>query len=730
MPIVITGLGLACSLGVSPEEAFDSIVTGRNGLGVMAALEQRPTPDKGGGQARDLPGSEAAGTPREVQYLRHVVAQGLRSAGSHSYSPLRVACVLGTTLHGMRAGGRWLRSGDLAELRMFPAGAILRAALDGLGIDGARLSTCSACSSGLSAVFLGATLLRSGEADLVIAGGYDTVSEYVYAGFESLRLVAAGPPRPFGAGRDGMKVAEGYAVVVMERGPDARQRGATCRGYLAGYGESADAHHLTQPHPEGRGARAAIAQALEKAGVSTDAIELISAHATATPGNDASEYAALRGVFGTRLPKIPVVAFKSHLGHTLGGAGAVELVLSVLARERGVIPPTLNAAPVDESFVDLRLNHGPAKSAGVAATLTLSLGFGGANTCVVVASECPASRSGVADEAVITGVGVVLPGAVGNDRFKELLSAGGRGERCAAGPVHEESIAHLLNTRRVRRMSEYVKLTLAATNLARTHAVIDDPVAFAEGACVLLGTMHGSANFCEAYYSQIVREGLSSANPVLFAEGVPNAAAAQLSLMLGVRGGCQTIIGTRTAGLDAFRLAALRIREGAWSRAFVGAGEEHSETVNGATVACDPTIGAEFCSGAVTVIVESRRFAEARGARILATVDSSRSVSGGLPEIIRFAGTPAGGPPFIITSLGWGRGDVAIRHGLENSAGMAHWSLAGAVAESFSVGGLAALAAILLAPRAIPGFTGHPGALVPIIGTDFATGATGVRIRL
>lgn len=727
--IVITALGLACSLGTSPEEAFEAIVAGRCGIGGMSALEQAPAPDKGGGQAKDLPEIEPASAIREVRYLRHVIAQAMASAGPPRCDPRRISAIMGTTLHGMRAAGRWMRSGDLAELLMFPAGAVLEQALRGSGIGGERLSTCSACSSGLGAIAMGVTLLRAGAADMVIAGGYDTVSEYVYAGFDSLRLVAEGPPRPFGAARDGMKTAEGYGVVVLEREPDAALRGARVRGYVAGFGESADAHHLTQPHPEGKGARAAIDQALGRAGLGPRAIGLVSAHATATPGNDSSEYAALRGVFGNVLSMTPVVAFKGHLGHTLGGAGAVELVLAVLARERGVVPSTLNGSPTDPAFTELRLNHGRPAAAQIDATLNLSLGFGGANTCVVVTSARPSVSIPLRDEAVITGVGIVFPGAIGNERFVEALRGGKDSLAGGTGRVGEDAIAHLLNSRRVRRMSEYVKLTLAASTVACAHAGIEDAAAFAENACVLLGTMHGSSNFCEEYYSQIVREGIAGANPVLFAEGVPNAAAAQLSLMLGVRGGCQTIIGNRTAGLDALRLATLRIREGVWIRAFVGAAEELCETVNRATAQCREQDLGGFTSGAVMLTVESRRAAEARGARVFATVGEGWSVSGSAPEVVAASRQIAASVDVAVSALGDGRFDRLFGRAMSEATGDRHWSIRPWLPECFSSGGLAALAGLLLGSEAIPEMKAASWGSGLVVGTEFSGGASGVVLR-
>lgn len=720
--IVITGMGLACSLGLSPEDALDALLAGRIGLGPMPVLEQRPSPDKGGGQAMDLPAGADASEPREVGYLRHVVRHALQEAGPHAHAAHRVGAVLGTTLHGMRAAGRWLRSGRDEELGAFPAGAAMSAALRGLQIEGARLNCCSACSSSLSAVGLAVTLLRSGACDMVIAGGYDTVSEYAYAGFESLRLVASGPPRPFGAQREGMKTAEGYAVVVLERERDARARGASVRGFVAGVGESADAHHLTQPHPEGRGASAAMQQAIVQAGIERLDIGLVAAHATSTPNNDAAEYAALRDVFGEALPRTPVVAFKGQLGHTLGGAGAVELVLAQAARERGVIPPTLHAAPVDPAFAGLALNLGAPQRAEIGATLNLSLGFGGANTCVVVTKKQPAPPEREPDEAVITGLGVIVPGAIGNAEFAGLIANAERGSAGPAilpGPIGEEAIAHLVNSRRTRRMSEYVKLSLAATTLACEHAGIMDAAEFAREACVLLGSLHGSPSFCESYYGQIVREGIAAANPALFAEGVPNAAAAQLSLMLGVRGGCQTIIGSRCAGLDALRLAAMRIREGLWTRAIVGAAEEFSQTVNRASARCRSSAADHACAGAVTLIIESRRSAAARGARVLGTVEQDWAGPATIEQMVeRSMATPEGHAALAVST-----------DGVAGASAGRVWSAHPGVPECGSVGGLITLAAALLAPDTVGGGRLGCGDRVLAVATDRWTGTTAVRVR-
>ncbi len=656
--IVITGIGAAACLGLSAAEVWRGVVEGRSGIGPMPDLEQRPDPDKGGGQAPDLPAEHCPDFPRAARYLRLVVEEAMASAGlpmrdrrpprvpdGASLPADRVGAAFGTTLHGMRAGGEFLRRGDPRRLRAFLAGSVLDDALGGLGVVGPVVTTCSACASGLGAVALAATLLRTGEADLMLAGGYDTVSEYAYAGFDSLRLVARGPIRPFARERDGMKVAEGYGVLVLERLEDAVRRGAPVLARLAGVGETSDAFHLTQPEPKGRGATEAIRIALAAAGLEPGDIGMIAAHGTATPDNDAAEYAALAGAFGPLLPDVPVTAFKSHLGHTLGGAGAVELVLSVVALREGLVPPVAQADPPDPAFVGLGLVRGPrAAERSVGATLNLSLGFGGSNACAVLTGTRTAEAGATAreEEVVLTGVGVVLPGVTCPADLTRLRGAG-----LVPGRVPEVQYAHLVEARRTRRMSDYARLTLAAAGAACRNAGLE-PASEALARCsAILGTTQGATNFCEQYYGQIVREGLGGANPVLFAEGVPNAAAAHLSMMLGLRGGCQTIIGSRTAGLSALALATLRIREGLWERALVGASEEFSTVVNRAYAACaiqGGTYAISAAAGAVTVVLESGAAAAARGARVLGRIGrmawNSEPEPGASARVLHRLGSP------------------------------------------------------------------------------------------
>lgn len=724
--IVITGAEVVTCLGTSREETWRGVMEGRCGMGPLTALESPLPEGKVGGQAVDLPADYWPESPREVRYLKWTIERALKEAGALDdlpYPPQRCGFMLGTTLHGMRGGGRYLRTGDHAPLQQFLAGSTLELAVAGLPISGFAATTCSACSSSLGSVALAATLLQTGQLDLVVCGGYDTISEYAYGGFNSLRLVAEGPLRPFGKDRQGMKLGEGYGIVILERAQGAAARGAKSLAKLLGWGESADAHHLTQPHPEGDGAARAMTMAIGRAGISPGDIGLVAAHATGTPDNDAAEFAAMSRVFGADLARIPVVGFKSHLGHTLGGAGAVELILAMTAMREQVVPPCANVTAAEVDFPKLNLSTGQARPARIAATLSTSLGFGGANTCVVLGPApniaAPAVHSGGSEklrDVFITGIGVVVPGAVGNEAFvAKLSSAPPDAWEKDTGAIAEEQFVHLLNARRIRRMSDQVKLTLAATAIACQDAGITDVPSFAQSCSAILGSAHGSASYSVAYYSEIIKQGLVGANPMLFAEGVPNASSAHLSLMLGVKGACQTIIGTRTAGLDALRLAALRIAEGSWERAVIGAAEEHSDVINDAyrhcgLYACSGSApfaaGGGFVTGAgaVSFILESGESMQARDGRARGRVlegATARPRDGDRVEACREVLVQLKSPTHVISSANGTWVDrtelAALRRCCGEGAVVS--SVYGHLAESFSVGPLLALAGTLLSGR-------------------------------
>lgn len=438
-----------------------------------------------------------------------------------------------------------------------------------------------------------------------------------------------------------MKLSEGYAIVILERVEHAHARHAEPMARVAGFGESCDAFHLSKPHPEGEGAAKAMHRALGSAQLAPEDIDMLVAHATATPDNDASEHAALAQVFGKHLSNTPVVGFKSHLGHSLGAAGAVDLILSALAIRDQEVPPCANISNGDTEFSDLHVTCGESVKRPLQYTLNTSLGFGGANSCVILAQPNVAIKrhastvtpngnnaNKLSHDVAITGLGIVLPDAIGNEAFTQRVNkTNGQPYANHNGTIPSEKYEHLINARRTRRMSEYAKLCLAATTEAYRDANIQDIPGFGENCAALVATTHAAAQYCESFYQQLIDEGINAVNPTLFAEGVPNVASAHLSTNFAIKGFCQTLIGTRTAGLEALLLATARIRSGCWNQAVVVAAEEATDLVTQSyrhhfTKHTGDNNDSEFsyASGAVAIILERRDLAEKRHATIRATI--------------------------------------------------------------------------------------------------------------
>jgi 3-oxoacyl-[acyl-carrier-protein] synthase II len=252
-----------------------------------------------------------------------------------------------------------------------------------LGVTGPVETLSSACASGALALGIALEAVRSGEVDVAVAGGSDSLCQLTYAGFNALRSVDEVPCRPFRAGRAGMSFGEGAAVLVLEPLERVLARGAEPLAVFAGAGSSCDAHHMTAPDPSGTGAAAALSAALSDAGLGPEAVDFVNVHGTGTPLNDAAEWQALRRVFGERAGEVPLVATKALTGHLLGCSGAIEAVATVLCLQEGELHPVGRDGEVDPELpVSLVLDE-PLSLPDARAAVSTSLAFGGSNAALV-----------------------------------------------------------------------------------------------------------------------------------------------------------------------------------------------------------------------------------------------------------------------------------------------------------------------------------------------------------
>ncbi len=303
------------------------------------------------------------------------VARAVRRWGAS-----RVAVVLGTSVGGLAETEAALAHHHAHGV--FPEGYDLHThhslhqAVDAVaqraGVTGPRYALSTACSSSAKVFGCAQRLVRAGVVDAAIVGGVDSLCQTTLRGFHALSVLSSRPCRPFGAGRDGLNLGEGGALFLVEREGDGGAR-------LLGVGESADAHHMSSPHPEGLGARTAMLEALAQAGLGPEAVDHVNAHGTGTPKNDAVESRVLAELFGL---EVPVVSTKAATGHTLGACGAIEAAFALVALQGGWIPPSLHCDPIDPE-VTVRVNR-EARDWPCRVVLSNSFGFGGSNASLVL----------------------------------------------------------------------------------------------------------------------------------------------------------------------------------------------------------------------------------------------------------------------------------------------------------------------------------------------------------
>ncbi|MBW2263863.1 MAG: beta-ketoacyl-[acyl-carrier-protein] synthase family protein [Deltaproteobacteria bacterium] len=379
--VAITGMGLVSALGAGVAESLDVLFSGRTSGPDSSPLptDVAHPPPAFRVRASLEPDDELTRTSSlALAAVREAVAQsGLDLPGR---DPLRTGVVLGTTVgcsFNAEAFYRSYRDGDgpdLGAVERYLRNALAPLVAGRIGAKGPSITVVNACASGTDAIGIGASLIRAGTCDVVVAGGADELERFAYHGFLSLKNVSTRACRPFDRGRDGLNLGEGAGVVVLERTPSS-----PVLGRVLGYASASDAHHPTTPHPGGRGLRRAIGAALDAAGLRPDEVAFVNAHGTATIENDRVEGSVLADLFA---PGLPVVSTKGWTGHTLGAAGAIEAVLALCGLRDGRIPPTAGHEEPDPECGVTPTRETTPITAGAA--LSTSLAFGGMNAALVI----------------------------------------------------------------------------------------------------------------------------------------------------------------------------------------------------------------------------------------------------------------------------------------------------------------------------------------------------------
>ena len=403
--VVVTGIGLVTPVGLNSESTWNSLVEGRSGIDYISLFDAEGYESRIAGEVDNFDASAALGRKeakrldRFSQFACVAALEALEHANLNmeKEDADRVGVLIGSGVGGIITISdqhKILLKRGPKRVSPFLVPMMLGDMASGqvsmmIGAKGPNFSTVSACATGADSIGEALEMIRRGRADVVIAGGTEAaICEIGVAGFNSCMALSTrnedpqGASRPFDSDRDGFVLGEGAGLLVLESLEHAEKRGANILAEMSGYGASSDAHHVTQPHPDGEGAARAMKWAIEDAGITPDKVDYINAHGTSTPLNDKYETIAMKRMYGDHAYNLAISSTKSMTGHLLGAAGAIEAAFTVLAIKNDIVPPTINIENPDPEC-DLNYIPNTAKKQPVNVAMSNSLGFGGHNASLV-----------------------------------------------------------------------------------------------------------------------------------------------------------------------------------------------------------------------------------------------------------------------------------------------------------------------------------------------------------
>jgi len=395
--VAVTGLGIITAIGESTLAFREALFNGKCGIGPISLFDTTGFPCQVAAQIRNL--EEALFKPQEVRRLSRCDLLGLIAAQEalldsnldlERRSRDKIGVVLGAGAGGMLSWEKYRRTSWLRETKPRPSSLlpVAHCTLTDLiasrfRLTGFRATISTACSSSATSIGYGFDLIRSGVQEIIVTGGSESLSELTFAGFNALRLMDPEYCRPFDKNRRGLSLGEGAAILILEDYERAEDRGATIYAEVLGYATNSDAFHMTSPDPKGMGMSRVMVKALEAASLSTDQVDYINAHGTATRINDQMETKAIKRVFGAKGARgLAISSTKSMVGHCLGSAGAIEAVATVQALCEQVVPPTIHLENPDPDC-DLDYVANTSRTREIRIALNNSFAFGGNNTSVV-----------------------------------------------------------------------------------------------------------------------------------------------------------------------------------------------------------------------------------------------------------------------------------------------------------------------------------------------------------
>ncbi len=560
MNIAITGLGIICAIGNNSLQVLDSLVNRKTGVDMMKYLQSCHTElPVGEVKLSDDELKTLLGLPVESLYSRTTllgavaVKQAMADAGlsADMLAGKKVVLISGTTVGGMDVTERILadmrevlqtpnanRSTPIDYVKRHDCGSTTNEIAQICGLDCEVCTISTACSSAINSIIVGCEMLRSGEADLVIAGGSEALSKFHLNGFNTLHILDTEVCRPFDVTRVGLNLGEGAAFVVLQKDK------ADGKAYIGGYGNKCDAFHQTASSDDGEGAYLAMCEALESSGIDKSQIDYINAHGTGTPNNDPSESVALKRIFGDDMPLVS--STKGFTGHTTSASGSIETVICVLAMQNNFVPVSYGFSLVDEACI--HPFEGDDKQHRMDYVICNSFGFGGNDSSLLLmreAKDCSMASAKIPELEIAADITI--------DSMEQLAD-------------YKEYIS----PKEGRRMGKLMKAATLTSLMALREAGIECPDA------IITATANGMLETSEKFLVDMVDNGEETLSPTLFMQSTHNT----IGSAIAIRTQCHGYNITYTQGKDsmkwALRDAERLIRMGKAKTVLVGCHDESS----------------------------------------------------------------------------------------------------------------------------------------------------------
>ena len=628
----VTGLGLITPLGADVETTWARLLRGDRGFRSIQLFDAQAQRAHVAGEVDGFehpsdPDDALAGWSRSSAMAAAAAAEAMRAAAV-DVRAARVGLVVGGTTGGMFENEQALARlhaeprcrATLTRMLSHPLSAVGDLLNYRMGPFARVRTLASACSSGANALVVAASWLLAREVDIVVAGGSDALCRLTLSGFNALGALDPEPCRPFDKRRRGTNLGEGAGFLVLERADDARNgaRRVPPIAELAGWSVGAEAHHITNPAPDGLLVASLIERAISRAGLRPSDIDYVNAHGTGTPLNDAMEATAIARALAREAARVPISSSKGQLGHTLGGAGAIEAAITALVVSRNMLVPTAGLDEPDPALALVHVPHVGREVPRVRAALSNAFGFGGMDTVLAFTNpvlEPPRSTRTATQRfcAVITGAAVFgICGLRGWDGCATLPD-----QRFALDTVVDPD-SHL-DVVRARRLDRAGRLAVVAVQ----HALGSNGDA-RDSMGLVLGSAYGNVDDSAAFMHRIFEKGVRAASPADFPNLVPSSPAGHVSIYLGLRGPTFMVADLATSGESAFIQAIQLVGARDAPRIVAGAVEPKSnivERVLSSLFAYDPSqADAERADLAAAVVVESEQQALAQGRRVLCRV--------------------------------------------------------------------------------------------------------------